>query len=148
MRPLAILAAAVAAAIAVPSAAHAQDDLTHQLEHIERALWHGWATHDTDAFDRHLIENAVQVGPWGIATGKEAIKQLVSEHGCTLEDVQFSDWAAHEISDDATILTYAAMQKGSCDGEALPARILASAVYVRHKDHWMSASYHETPVDE
>ena len=121
------------------------EDLTHELEHIERALWHGWATHDEAVFQKHIVENSVNVGPWGTMTGKEAIVAMIAEHDCQLEDAQFSDWKVHRLSDDTVILTYNAMQKGTCDGQALPEKVAVSAVYVRHDDHWMSASYHETP---
>ena len=142
------LAALAAAAAVVPSAAQAQDDLTHELEHIERSLWHGWATHDTAPFKESIVENSVQMGSWGMVAGKDAVLELIANHDCVLEDAQFSDWKAHKLSDDAALLTYHAMQKGSCDGEALPAKVSVSAVYIRHDDHWMSASYHETELTD
>jgi hypothetical protein len=148
-RPFLTLAAlTIAAAVVAPAPVHAQDDLTDSLEHIERTLWHGWATHDTGPFEESIVQNAVQIGPWGMASGKAAIMEEIASHGCVLEDAQFSDWKAHKLSDDTAILTYTAMQKGTCDGEALPEKVAVSAVYVRHGDQWMSASYHETPLDE
>lgn len=150
MRTQPLLAAAALALVtaAAPSPAQAQDDLTDELEHIERSLWHGWATHDTEAFQESLVENAVQIGSWGLLAGKDAIMEVIATHTCQLEDAQFSDWKAHEVSDDAAILTYSVTQTGECDGEPLPAKIAVSAIYVRHGDHWMSASYHETELSD
>jgi hypothetical protein len=151
MRTLWLLSLAVltiGGTVVAPPPVQAQDDLTHSLEHVERTLWHGWATHDTAPFEASIVQNAVQIGPWGMTLGKAAIMEEIANHGCVLEDAQFSDWKAHKLSDDTAILTYTAMQKGTCDGEALPAKVAVSAVYVRHGDHWMSASYHETPLEE
>ncbi len=147
-RLLSLAALTIGAAVVAPEPVRAQDDLTHTLEHVERTLWHGWATHDTAPFEESIVQNAVQLGPWGTISGKTAIVDVIANHGCVLEDAQFSDWKAHKLSDDTAILTYTVMQKGSCDGETLPEKAAVSAVYVRHGDHWMSASYHETPLDE
>jgi hypothetical protein len=136
------------AAAAAPAPAQAQDDLTDELEHIERSLWHGWATHDTAPFKENIVENSVQIGSWGMVAGKAAVLELIASHNCVLEDAQFSAWKAHQLSYDAALLTYHAMQKGSCDGEALPAKVSVSAVYIRHDDRWMSASYHETELTD
>ena len=142
------LAAFALAAAAAPAPVHAQDDLSDELEHIERSLWHGWATHDAVPFEESIVKNSVQIGSWGMISGKEAILEMIANHTCELEDAQFSDWKAHKLSDDAAILTYKAMQKGVCDGEPLPEKVSASAVYVRHGDHWMSASYQETELTD
>lgn len=147
-RFLTLVGLTIAAAVIAPASVRAQDDLTDTLEHVERTLWHGWATHDTAPFEASIVQNAVQIGPWGMTLGKAAIMEEIANHGCVLEDAQFSDWKAHKLSDDTAILTYTAMQKGTCDGEALPAKVAVSAVYVRHGDDWMSASYHETPLEE
>ena len=150
MRPLALtILAALATAIAMPAPAYAQHedgDLTHDLEQIERALWHGWAMHDTTPFEKHMVKNSVNIGSWGMQSGKAAILDVIANHNCEVEDVQFSDWQAHKLSDGAAILTYHAMQKGSCDGQELPAKVIVSSAYVWHGDHWMAASYHETEL--
>jgi hypothetical protein len=144
-------ALSLGAAMLAPEPVRAQDDqdeLTHSLEHVERTLWHGWASNDTAPFEKSIVKASINVGPWGTISGKDAIVAMVSDHGCALEDVQFSDWKAHKVSEDTAILTYTAMQKGTCDGETLPENVAVSAVYVRHGDHWMSASYHETPLQQ
>lgn len=146
--PLALLTA-LAVTLAGPAPAAAQDDLeglTHELEHLERTMWHSWATHDAAAFQENIVENSVNIGPWGTVTGKEAIVAMVANNSCALEDAQFSDWKANQVSDETVILTYNAVQKGSCQGAPLPERVAVSSVYVRQDDRWMSASYHETPL--
>jgi hypothetical protein len=142
-------AAAVAAALTLPSGSLlAQDELAESLASIEKSLWHGWAMHDTSPFEEHVVENAVQAGGWGLVLGKKAIVEMIGSHDCELEDAKFADWTAHEVSDGTAILTYTAMQKGSCDGEALPEKIAVTATYVRHGDHWMSASYQESTLEQ
>lgn len=62
------------------------------------------------------------------------------------EELLFSDWAAHRLTDDVALLTYRATQDGSCGGQALPGALVVSSVYVRRGGSWMNAAYHETPA--
>ena len=147
-RPLLVVAAIALAGVAAPSHLQAQDDLTHELEHIERSLWHGWATHDAAIFREVLTDDALNVGSWGVVSGKADMIEVIASHNCELKDAQFADWKAYKLTDDSAILSYTVMQKGDCDGHALPAKVAVSSVYVRHNDPWMSAMYHETELAE
>ncbi len=134
------------AGVVGPDGALAQDDLTKQLAAIEQSLWKGWAEGDVTPFEKHLQANAVQIGAWGMAEGKEDLVAAIAAGGCTVEGYELEDWKVHRVSDDTAILTYEAEQKGACDGVELDPELYVSAVYVLENGAWKSASYQETPA--
>lgn len=138
----------VGALVAAPGSLLAQDDLTKSLASIEEMLWQGWAEHDVAPFEAHLAANSVQIGEWGMVSGKEAIVEGIGSGDCEVRGYSLSGWKAQKLGDHAAILTYTAEQSGVCSGEKLPQRVYASSVYVREGDQWLSASYQETPAAE
>ncbi len=44
------------------------------------------------------------------------------------------------------ILTYKAMQDGTCDGKTLHASVWATSIYVKRGGKWVSNFHQETPV--
>ncbi len=123
------------------------DDLTMKLASIEQSLWAGWENADAAPFEKNMVESSISVGPWGIQSGKAEIMAEISDGGCEVAGYSFSDWKVHKVGDGTAILTYSATQDAVCDGQTVPASIVVSSTYVMHGDHWMSASYHETPVE-
>lgn len=138
----------VGALVAAPGSLLAQDDLTKSLASIEKSLWQGWADHDIAPFEANLAANSVQIGGWGMVSGKEAIVEGIGSGDCEVEGFSFSDWKAHEVNDHTAILTYTANQNAVCGGQKSPEKVYVSAVYVHEGDQWLSASYHETPAAE
>jgi hypothetical protein len=148
LRRFAPITAVLAVALGFTFAsALAQEDLVKTLSTIEKSLWEGWKTHDAEPFRKHLAENAVAMGAWGIQVGKQKAIEELQAHPCEVESYSFSDWAAHRVSEDAAILTYRATQKGVCNGEKIPENVIVSATYVRENGTWLAASYHETPAE-
>lgn len=154
MRTRSLIIAALLASVFVfaPRALSAQemaqgDDLTMKLASIEKSLWAGWENADAAPFEKNLVDDAISVGSWGVQSGKAEVIAEVADGGCEVAGYSFSDWKAHKVGEGTAILTYSATQDAVCDGEAVPASIVVSSTYVMHGDHWMSASYHETPVE-
>ena len=99
-----------------------------------------------EPFRKYLAENSVTVNQDGVDAGKQAVIAGIEDHPCQVEGYSFSDWAVHQVSDDAAILTYRATQNAVCGGEKIPENVVVSATYVRRDGNWLSASYHETPA--
>jgi len=145
--PLMMVALAWTVAPAVIGTASAQEDVEETITAIERSLWEGWKNHDGQAFHEHIVDNHVQLTFQGtIWSGKQAVIQSIEGEGCEVKGYSLSDWVVHQVGENTVLLTYRATQDGVCDGETLPEKVMASAVYVRQNGKWMSGSYHETPV--
>ena len=135
------------ALVLTPWSARAQDDLVKTLSSIEKSLWEGWKNREAEPFRKHLVENALTIGGWGVEAGKQKAIQMIESDVCDVESYSHSDWAVHRVADNVAILTYRATQNATCEGEKIPEKIVASSTYVQKDGIWMSASYHETPIE-
>jgi uncharacterized protein (TIGR02246 family) len=139
----AIVALALGLAAAAPAAA---DELTDELLANEADLWRAWAAGDGDVFRGALVEDAAQiVAGAGLVEGRETIASNLG--GCVLNSFDFQDGKVRHLSADVVLLTYTATQDASCDGTALPPKVVSSSVYVQRGGEWLNAFYQETPVE-
>jgi hypothetical protein len=137
---------ACALAMTVPAPVAAQQKLVTTLSTIEQTLWKGWQAHDPAPFQKHLLDNVVNIDEGGLTVGKAAYLTGLKDHPCDVKSFSMSDWAAREVAAGVAILTYKAAQDATCDGQKRPASVLVSSVYVQKNGTWMSAAYHESPA--
>jgi len=69
----------------------------------------------------------------------------------SLPDIQLTEYAAGKLkvvplTKDAFLVTYPLAVKGNYKGKELPAKVFASAVWVRRDGKWLEAFYQETPL--
>ena len=131
-----------------PASATAQDDLTKQLASIEQSLWKAWAEGDVGPFQKHLTVDHINIGDWGMTTGKEAVLGIVAAPPCDVTRYELDDWRAIRLSDDTAVLTFEAEQEVVCNGTTIASEAVASSVYVMQDGVWKNAVYHETPIDD
>ena len=143
-----LLAAGLFAAgsLVAPAGATAQDDLTKQLVSIEKSLWKGWAEADAAPFQKHITANYVQIGDWGMMSGRDLIAEAIASGACDVKSYELDDWQVHRLSNSTAILTYEAEQDAVCDGTPKAAEVMASSAYVMEGGAWKAGSYHETPL--
>ena len=123
-------------------------DLKEELLAKEKSGWSAWAKRDTSAMKDTMTEDAVQiVAGAGVSKGRDKIIADVSSHNCQMKDFEFSDSSLRQLSPDVAILTYTATQDTTCDGQKLPAKVYATAVYVRQGGKWRVTNYQETPLE-
>lgn len=124
-------------------------DLEADLLAREKSMWQGWANRDAGPLRQHSAEDMVSIiaGTGGRVSGLETNAAGFADHGCTLSAFEFSDAALKQVTADVVILSYKASQNAECDGEPLPARLEATAVYVRRNGEWRSTHYQETPIE-
>jgi len=141
-----VLLAATFAALSMlaPPTAVAQDDLTVKLAEIEKSLWKGWAANDPTPFEEHMVENALQIGGWGVYAGKAGIVANIASGDCDVRSFEQDEFQAHMVGPNTAILTYEAEQDAVCDGTKLPKEVVAGAVYVMIDGEWKHASYQES----
>jgi len=121
-------------------------DVKSDVTAIEKSLWEAWKNKQTDAFQQNLADNTVGVSPMGITAGKEQVIKEMTASPCEVRSFSLSDWQVHEITPETVIVTYKAKQDATCQGNKVPADVVASSVYVKKDGKWLAASHFETPV--
>jgi hypothetical protein len=109
----------------------------------ERKLWDAWKAQDVKPFRANLANDTVLIGDTGVAD-RETVLKLIGAGGCDVKSISLSDIKVSFIASNVALITYKAAQEGTCGGEALPASVWASSVYVKRGDKWWAALHQET----
>jgi uncharacterized protein DUF4440 len=64
--------------------------------------------------------------------------------GCEVKSYDLSEIKVTFVNSSTAIITYKSTQEGTCGGEALPASVWSSSVYVMRGGKWLAASHQET----
>jgi len=121
-------------------------DIKSDVTAIEKSLWEAWKNKQTEPFRQHLTDNSVGVGPMGVQSGKDKLIKEMTDTPCDVRSFSLSDWQVHEINADTVIVTYKAKQDATCQGNKVPADVVASSVYVKKDGKWLAASHFEAPA--
>jgi uncharacterized protein (TIGR02246 family) len=123
-------------------------DLKDDLLAMEKGSWKAYGERDVKTYTDTMTEDAVQVTSAGdVWKGRDKIKAEVGSHTCTLKSFDLADANVRQPSPDTAILTYTATQDMTCEGQKSPAKVFATAIYVRQEGKWRWANYQETPLD-
>ena len=133
-------------AIAVTPAIRAQDDAAKVLPAMEKAMWAAWAKGDAAPFQKHLAENTVNVTSSGVEIGKAKVIDAMSKSPCKVASYAVGDIQVTRVGDSTAVLTYTATQDATCQGRKMPAKVVASSVWVKQGGQWLAALYHESPA--
>jgi len=109
----------------------------------EKAAWDAFKKKDTNAFEKLMTADYVEVVDNGVmdkATSIAGIKDF------DLTDVSFSDWKMTPIDKDAVLLTYKATGvKGKYKGADIPpGPYYEASAYVNRNGDWLAIYYQET----
>jgi len=111
----------------------------------EKKLWEAWKNKQTKVFKATLSADAVMIGDAGVANKTESLKELDSL-SCDIKSYELSEIKVLFLNNDAALLTYKAVQDGTCGGNAVPPTVWASSAYVKRGGKWFAASHQETPA--
>jgi hypothetical protein len=111
----------------------------------ETKLWEAWKNKQTKVFKATLSVDAVMIGGGGVANKSEALQELESM-SCDVKSFELSEVKVTFLNNDAALMTYKAVQDGSCGGTAMPPQVWASSAYVKRGGKWFAASHQETPA--
>src|SRR3954469_10832084 len=127
--------------------ATAQGSLEKALAAKETALWEGWKSKNTAAFEKGLSADAVMVGDTGVET-KALLMKDITIMPCEIKSYALSDFKVTMIDVNSALLTFKAKQDYTCHGEAGPSPIYGSSVYVRRNGQWLNIFHQETPENK
>jgi len=123
-------------------------DLKAELLDMEKSAWTAWGKHDAKAYAEFMSEDAVMaVAGDEVTRGRDKIAADVGSSTCELKSFDFHDTNLRQLGSDAAIVSYTATQDASCEGQKLPAKLYATAVYVKQDGKWRWVSYQETPLE-
>jgi hypothetical protein len=126
----------------------AADPMDAELVAIEKSLWQAWADADPAAFEKHLADETVNMTPGGVTIGKADMLKEIADAGCKVNGFSFGEFTVLRPAQNVALLLYSAEQDAVCDGQALPARVNATSVYVKDGNTWKAAAYTEAPAAE
>lgn len=126
----------------------AADPRDAELVAIEKSLWQAWADADGAPFEKHLADVTVNMTPGGVTIGKAHNVKMVTDAGCTVNSFSFGEFTVLRPAQNVAFLVYSANQDAVCDGQAVPAKVHATSVYVKDDNTWKAAAYTEAPAAE
>jgi hypothetical protein len=120
------------------SAAWTDTDIINQ----EKKIWDALKSKNYDAFASMLADDQIEVEDDGIydkARTLETVKKL------NVTDFNGSNWKVFRLGDDAALVTYTAVAKGTYDNKPIPeGEARASSAWVNRNGKWLAAYHQET----
>jgi hypothetical protein len=123
----------------------ASDSVQAQLETIEKQAWEAWKNKNGEFFQAMLTEDSINVGAGGV-DNKAAVIKFTSGPMCDIKSYSLDSFQVVMTDKKTAILTYKAMQDGTCDGKSIPAAVWAATMFVKRGNKWVSSFHQETPV--
>ncbi len=114
-----------------------------QVIALEKQGWETWKNQDRGFLQNVLSEDAVIVGDSGVADKTQYFKDSFTD--CKVKSYSLDNFKVVMLDKNAALLTYMATQDGVCGGRTIPAKVIASSVYVKRGGKWLNAFYQETP---
>lgn len=116
-----------------------------KLSANETALWNAWKNKDKKPFQTWLAADGVNVGDQGVGTKKD-VTEMIANMPCEVKSFSLSDWKLTMINSSTALITYKGTQDGTCGGQALPAAVWASSIWVQRGSRWQTVFHQETPA--
>ena len=111
----------------------------------ERKLWEAWKNKDAKPFKANLSADTIQVGETGVGT-KTQIVEAMGHSDCEVKSYELSDIKVTFFNNSTALITYKGTQDATCAGQAVPAAVWSSSLYVMRGGKWLAATHQETPA--
>ena len=115
-----------------------------QIITLEKAGWEAWKNKDASWTQKNTTEEFLSINADGVSNKKQVIKSTASD--CKVEKYALSNFKFVKLTDTVVILTYEAIQKGTCGGKKLTLRVRSTVNYVKRNGILLEALYVEVPV--
>lgn len=135
-----LLAISPLALVAADDAAPAAKDVAKALRQLNDAF----VTRDAGVLKKLMTEDHVSITSYAGKEGRD--KQIEALANFKIEKYSTERMKAQVVTKDSVLLTYVVKYQGTYQGRALPARALASSLWVLRDGQWREALYQETPI--
>ncbi len=122
------------------------ENVKAQIIALEKAGWEAWKNKNPEWFKLNTAEGFISVNSEGISNKSEVVKSVATD--CDVKTVSIDNFKFIMLNKETVVLTYIATQDGVCGNSKLPAKVRASATYVKQGSKWLEAFYMETPVSK
>ena len=131
---------------AVQLYSESKDSVEKALQTKEQAGWQAWKDRDMKAFEPMLPDNAINIAGGMVDKGKQQILKDMMDQGCMVNSFSLADFSYLWLDKDTVVMTYNATQDVTCGGKKQPEKIVASSVWQKKGDKWLSPFHQETPA--
>jgi hypothetical protein len=119
--------------------------LEEQIVALEKQIWEAIKKKDWAALSSFLTENLRQVSDTGLAEKSEVIKELKANY--TLMDYTLQEVRVVELSREAALITYKAVENASHKGQGWKSQAAYhSSIWVQRDGQWQTVLHQVTPV--
>ena len=122
----------------------AELELKARIIKLEKAGWDAWKNKNSSWFRYNTTSDCVWINSEGVINKEEMMRS--TETDCAVSLVALDDFKFIRLNTNTVLLTYTAIQEGSCGKTKLAPKIRASVNYVKRGSRWLEAFYMETPV--
>lgn len=129
---------------AVVMQAQSKDAVEKALQGKEQAGWQAWKDKDTKAFDEMLPDSSINIVGGSIENGKSNIMKDMAAANCAVASFGLSDFTYIWLDKDTVLMTYKASQDGTCSGNKIPPKVIASSIWQKQGGKWVSPFHQET----
>jgi hypothetical protein len=112
---------------------------------MEKGAWDAFSKGDGKYFDSLIADDGVVFNGSALSSKADLVKEVNSKP-CDVKSYSFSNFKVTTIDNDATLVTYSATQDGTCGGQAMPAKVMGSTIYVKRNGKWLAFYHQESPV--
>lgn len=129
---------------AVSLQAQSKDAVEKALQTKEQAGWQAWKDKDPKFFDGILPDNAINIAGGSMDNSKSSIIKGMAAANCQIAGFTLSDFAYMWLDKDTVLMTYKANQDGTCGGNKIAPKVIASSIWQKKGDKWVSPFHQET----
>lgn len=131
--------------VVLVSAQKKDKSMENTLMTMEKQAWDAFGRGDGKFFESFSTDDFLIVDSNGIIAKADLIK-IINTKPCDLKSYSFSDFKTTMLNKETVLVTYNAVQDGSCAGHAMPGKVAVSTVYVKRGGKWLGAFHQETAV--
>ena len=140
MKSKLILVFVVALLVAADDAPPASKEVEKSLRELSDAF----VTRDADVLKKLMTDDHLSITPYAGKLGRD--KQIVALPNFKIDKYSTEGMKSLAVTKDSVLFSYVVTYKGSYQGTTLPARALASSLWVMRDGRWQEVFYQETPV--
>ena len=123
---------------AISLQAQSKDAVEKALQTKEQAGWRTWKDKDSKFFDGILPDSSINIVGGSMDSGKSNIVKSMASANCQIASFSLSDFAYMWLDKDTVLMTYKANQDGTCAGNKIPSKVIASSIWQKQGGKWVS----------
>ena len=135
----------IAVIITLAISAAAQKTSSPDFEAMEKGAWDAFGKGDGKYFQTLIADDGVVFTGASLSSKAQLVKEVTAKP-CEVKSFAFSNFKTSMINDSTALVTYLSTQDATCAGQAQPAKVLSSTIYVKRNGKWQAFYHQESPI--